>query len=432
VPHSGWPITKQDLAPYYERARPFLQVGKTDWDPSEGDQLTHAPRFDPDKFANRYWFASGISGPGEDQPKPTAFGTVYGPDLERAANIRVLLHASLLEFEVNHAATAVLGAHFRTLEGKHGNVRARAFVLACGGIENARLLLLSNSVAKAGLGNDHDLVGRFFMDHPTGISGFVTTTDPNPLTVPYTRHVAKNDLQISPALCLGEAAQERNRILNARVCPTDFEEGPIPDGIVAARKLRTANHEKFIPSDLGETVWRIGKDLGDVIPATYRHLVGRPVILKHSTDLVCFYEQAPNPESRITLSDRLDRFGQHKVHLDWRLTALDRLTYRTVPLLFGAELARLNYGRLRLASWVSAEGPDVQLLVGGRHHHFGTTRMSDDPRRGVVDRNCRIHGVANCYVAGSSCFPTSGQALPTFTIVALAIRLADHLRSHLV
>lgn len=156
------------------------------------------------------------------------------------------------------------------------------------------------------------------------------------------------------------------------------------------------------------------------------------MVLKHDVGLVCAHEQAPNPDSRVMLSDQLDRFEQRKVHLDWRLTALDRLTYRTVPLLLGAELARLNYGRLRLASWIDAEGPDVQLQVGGRHHHFGTTRMSDNPHAGVVDRDCRIHGVANCYVAGSSCFPTSGQALPTFTIIAMAIRLADHLRSQLL
>ncbi|MBV8654135.1 MAG: GMC family oxidoreductase, partial [Alphaproteobacteria bacterium] len=140
------------------------------------------------------------------------------------------------------------------------------------------------------------------------------------------------------------------------------------------------------------------------------------------------FEQAPNPESRIELSHERDALGQRKVRLDWRLTELDRRTYRATTRLFDAELKRQNFGRVQLDEWFEREDDGSLPEVGGVAHHLGTTRMSEDPRQGVVDRECRVHGTANLYIAGGSVFPTGGWKGPTFTIVALALRLADHLK----
>ena len=352
----------------------------------------------------------------------TRFGPVYRPDIERAENVAALLHANLVELKVNEIASKVSHAEFRSLEGKHGMVRARAYILACGGIENARLLLLSNSIATHGLGNDHDLVGQFFMDHPRGVCGLIAIGAPERL-MPATENWLKGR-----EICMSESLQQRERLLQGRARLIDREDEQPADGILAVRQLEAAYENRTMPDHLAGIILRIASDLGDVVPAVYRSLRGQPVITAHHLDLESEFEQAPNPESRVTIGDELDALGQRKVRLDWRLTELDLRTYQAMALRFAEELGRLNLGRLRLPPWLDPNSKNGPPAVGGASHHMGTTRMADDPKRGVVDRNCRVHGMENLYIAGSSCFPTSSWSLPTWTIVAMAIRLADHLR----
>jgi choline dehydrogenase-like flavoprotein len=146
-------------------------------------------------------------------------------------------------------------------------------------------------------------------------------------------------------------------------------------------------------------------------------------------ELMAYFEQAPNPASRVTLADARDAMGMRKVRMDWRLTDLDRASYRTSATLLGDDVASFCGGRFEPEPWVV--DPALQPPVMGTAHHIGTTRMSARPESGVVDSDCKVHGMQNLHVAGSSVFPTSGWAFPTFTIVALAVRLADHLRTRL-
>jgi choline dehydrogenase-like flavoprotein len=128
----------------------------------------------------------------------------------------------------------------------------------------------------------------------------------------------------------------------------------------------------------------------------------------------------------VTLSSERDAFGKQRVCLNWQLRAVDKVSLRHSLEILGTELGRAGLGRLKIdlkdrdESW-----PDVIRDAG---HHLGTTRMHIDPKKGVVDENCRVHGISNLFVAGSSVFPTSGQANPTLTIVALALRLADYVK----
>ncbi len=427
VPHSGWPITRAELMTHYERARSFCRIGAHGFDDEALletvlGQLTRAPlRFDPASFIDRFYLKS-----------PIRFGEAYRAKLERASNVTVLLHANLTELAVDDSGRAVRRALIRTVEGKRGTVRARCFVLACGGIENARLLLASNSVVPTGLGNTHDLVGRFFMDHPSGRCGAIESDDPDRLLRPYDHGTYHDrDIPLFPVICLSEVAQERDRLLNARCRITDSETGEIPDGVRAVRELRLAYRAGQDWGALLGMARRIFADFGHVAPAVCRRAVGGAVVRSHRIDLNGVFEQAPNPDSRIELSDELDILGQRKVRLDWRLTDLDRRTYRATAQRFDAELRRLNFGRLRLEEWFELAEADGLPEVGGVAHHLGTTRMSDDPRQGVVDRQCGVHGIANLYIAGGSVFPTGGWKGPTFTIVALALRLADHLKVRL-
>jgi choline dehydrogenase-like flavoprotein len=148
-----------------------------------------------------------------------------------------------------------------------------------------------------------------------------------------------------------------------------------------------------------------------------------------SIPLNCTSEQMPNPDSRIGLGKDLDVFGLRKVIVDWQLTAEDKRGMATGNRLLGAELGRGGFGRLQ--STVPEDDSKWPTGMGGDQHHMGTTRMQRDPSVGVVDENCRVHGVANLYVAGSSVFPTGGTFNPTLTIVALALRLADHIKERL-
>lgn len=177
-----------------------------------------------------------------------------------------------------------------------------------------------------------------------------------------------------------------------------------------------------MPDELGDAVLDMVSDLDGLAAGVYRRLTDQRVLWFGANT-----EQVPNPESRVTLAAERDAVGVPRPKLDWQLTMQDKEATRRACRMVGEELARLGIGRMRLDDWLLADGDDWQGL-DVRYHHMGTTRMSDDPKQGVVDADCRVHGIDNLYIAGSSVFPTSGYANPTLTIVAMAIRLADHLR----
>jgi choline dehydrogenase-like flavoprotein len=142
-------------------------------------------------------------------------------------------------------------------------------------------------------------------------------------------------------------------------------------------------------------------------------------------------EQAPNPDSRVTLSAEKDALGMPRAKLDWRMTELDKRSIRAFYQLLGTEIGRTGMGRVQIRDWLLDDDRTWPSSISGGWHHMGTTRMHADPRQGVVDVNCRVHGLGNLYVAGSSVYPTAGAANPTLTLVALSLRLSDHLKSTL-
>ncbi|KRF02118.1 GMC oxidoreductase [Frateuria sp. Soil773] len=442
VPRSGWPLSYAELAPYYAQARAFCRIGPHGFvSGSFLAPLTHPPiRFEAGTLVNQIFARS-----------PILFGDAYRAELEQAPNLTVMLHANLLELQATPCGSSVRQARIGALDGRRGVIRARHYVLACGGIENARLLLLSNAVVPQGLGNERDLVGRFFMDHPSGKLGTVFTDSPDRLTRPYDRNQGKGPAPSFPEIGLSEEAQRTHQVLSGRVHPFAVE-GTVPKGIRALRDLRAAlrsttrdegallaerlcaalkngpvgNDGTVATSEsIGVLALRLGLGIGDIARAFRQKLAARPTVKSDHVDLVGYFEQAPNPDSRVALGRERDALGQRKVSVDWRLTPLDRHTYRTAATLFGQQLSRACGGRFQPEPWLE---DDSAPLVHGTAHHLGTTRMSDDPRQGVVDPQCRVHGIDNLHIAGSSVFPTGGWAFPTFTIVALSLRLAEQLR----
>ncbi|NQV20884.1 MAG: hypothetical protein HQ511_05645 [Rhodospirillales bacterium] len=237
-----------------------------------------------------------------------------------------------------------------------------------------------------------------------------------------------SQIPFRPGLCPGERLQRESKILNSSAT---VEYVPDADtGVGAAKMIYNDLINGSLPDNLAGKLYNVIADLDEVGATLYRRLVeGKPIVRGvKSMSLRTRSEQAPNPDSRVTLAEEKDALGINRIQLDWRLTEIDKRTVRTLVRSIGAEFGRLNYGRVRVPDWLAIDDDAWSPELIGGNHHMGTTRMSENPKQGVVDKNCRVHSVGNLYVAGSSVFTTSGYANPTLTIVALAVRLADHLK----
>jgi choline dehydrogenase-like flavoprotein len=412
VPYSGWPIGRADLEPYLSRANSILDLGASDYSPEtivpEGG--SYQP-FSADRLVHKIWRYS---------VPPTNVGQKYRADLEGAANIDLLLHANLTEIETDDNAATVTGFRIMALDGRSTRVRAKAYVLALGGIENPRLLMVSNRVIPSGLGNQNDLVGRFFMEHLDIDAGTVLSVkgDWYESYLPFTNA----GQQVLCAVRPSPAAQAREQILNtaAMFGQVRWHHTRSP-GYQALHEIKEEILHGHVPDHLGTDLWKMLTDLDGVVLSAWEKV-------DPTTYIVVTAEEAPHPDSRVVLADERDALGLRRVNLDWRPQPIDKRTIQVVIRLIGEELGRLGLGRAQIADWIGADEVTwTEQLVGG-FHQIGTTRMADDPSRGVVDRDCRVFGTDNLYLAGSSVFPTGGCANPTLNLVALALRLADQLK----
>jgi len=411
ISHSGWPISRHDLDPYYLRAQPIVGLGPYEYENLDfWRNKIKLPELELDK--NR------LNTVVYNQSPPTRFGQVYRHELEQADNIKVYLNANVLEIQTADNAAEVTGLKLACIDGPTFSAKAKLFILATGGMENARLLLLSDRNHTKGLGNDNDLVGRYFMDHILLRPGAdVSLSDPNVDLSLYSALHRVHDSQMFAILASPEALLRKERLNNFRIHLLRRKPAyPAPVGRIMSRIDKV--HGTL---DVNE------REAGQKQPGLDEHelrKVGRDAISLHMV-----LEPTPNPDSRITLSNQTDFFGQRKLDVNWQIDHKDlSICYRAM------ELAALEFGRLGLGRAYGAIFADAAHWPGnleaGRHH-CGTTRMTGDPKTGVVDLNCKINTVSNLYVAGSSVFPTIGYANPTLSIVALALRLADHIRERL-
>ena len=423
VPHSGWPFSKSHLDPFYKRAQSISQLGPYAYDVEHWEDSNERPRlsFAGDRVITKIFQLS----------PPTRFGEVYRDEIAGADNVSTYLYANVVEIETNDTAQTVTRLRGATLEGNKFWVSAKLFILATGGIENPRLLLLSNKGQSVGLGNQFDLVGRFFMEHPHLGSGEIIPSNPNITIALYQSHTV-NKIPIVGTLTLEEEVQRREKLVNfsATLTPWStrreyYKKVAKAKGVKSYRHLRRALSQGDMPSDFWKHIGNVIADVDDIAIHVYRKFFPDATI-----DRIYLYnrtEQAPNPDSRVTLADARDRLGKNRLRLDWRLSPIDKRSIRRAHEIIGEELGRAGLGRFRVelddddSTWPPS-------LVGG-YHHMGTTRMHVDPKKGVVNENCQLHGISNLFIGGSSVFPTSGSAHPTLTIVALAVRLADHVKN---
>jgi choline dehydrogenase-like flavoprotein len=452
VPHSGWPFGRELLDPYLDRAADVLNLGPNCYDDRLWKIMGIAPprpQLDPKLLRSCFWqFARSRV----DKMDVMRFGWEFRA--VDAPNVQVLLNATVTRIDTNENSTAFTGLEVSTIDGARSWVRAKAAVLAASAIENPRLLLVSDRVHPSGVGNQNDLVGRFLMDHPGARIGRFQVEDFAAIVRRFgfygVKHGGRSHMYMH-GLVPSKELQEREQLMHCAAYM--MEERALDDPWDALKRLLRAKSDRPL-SDIAmiaKSPALVTKGLGmrlfamNAIPPLLKDFVTNVMILRNPNFVVREYmdrglphkltglvidaitEQRPDPESRITLSNKIDALGVRQARVDWRIDGDARRSLARLGHLLAAEFERAGLPTPQLEEWVACHRLQEGAIID-MGHTAGTTRMSDNPKFGVVDANCKVHGVAGLYVAGASVFPTSGHANPTLMIVALAIRLADKIK----
>lgn len=418
VPQSGWPIRLSDLQPHFAGAAEVMQLRETRFDAS-------IPHFRGRSIPE---FASGTLDYGASQWSPVPdFARAWRGQLESATDVQVWQRANVVEIVPATDGTRIDHLKLRSLSGRTAELRARFHILCVGGIETARLLLASRSVQPAGVGNGHDQVGRNFQDHISVRCGWLHPLDRPRLhdafDLSYDRGV-----KYYPKLLASPELQRRERMLNAiGNVVTEIA----PDSLTQRLKdvARAVLHRRWDPVARGPVRWQL-REWGALLGAGWRFAAQRRAFTPRTGRvwLEAHLEQEPSAESRITLAAECDALGVPRTKVSWKPTAASWRTARAFAREVGEEFQRLGLARFESILPNSDDDAEWTPITGDLNHHIGTARMSDSPEHGVVDARGRVHGLPNLYVASSAVFPTGGSSNPTFTLLALALRIAADVR----
>ncbi len=422
IPESGWPFDLDYLQPYYQRCEDFFRL-------PDG--------FDVEKWETSDWKRFPI---GEDRidhkilqlsPIPR-LGVTYRNEMAKSENVSTYLNANVVDILTAETPSAVSSVKVARLNGDGGfEVKAKTFVLAAGGLENPRLMLAANRTHRDGIGNQHDLVGRFFMSHPIVDSGVLVPSENALSRLQFYLYRNQRGVQARSTIALSDELQRENELPNIEVrlhpSSTDADSsGPASFRFLLKELYMTRwGHP---PSNVGVHVKEMLADPVRMVSFAARKAasIARLTGVPRAYLLESRVEQVPNWNSRVTLSDKKDHLGVRRIKLDWRLTEEELLGARRTQKILAEEFESAGIGTVKTHLGENEAVPEH--LLQGTAHHIGTTRISVDPKKGVVDPDCCVHGIENLFVAGSSVFPTAGAVTPTYTIVALALRLADHLK----
>jgi choline dehydrogenase-like flavoprotein len=450
IPNSGWPIGFDELQDYIARANEVSEAGKADFDarsvfPDEQSEILRG--FDNEEF---------VTWPLERWSIPTDFGKRYQTAFHHASNVRVLMYSHAIHLQMDPGGTRMDHVVAATKPGRLFRIKAKNFVIGCGALENARLLLAANDVLPEGIGNKHDLVGRYYQSHRFGVCGYVKLKDPFKDFM-YEFEKDQEGVYCRRRFWVTPETQKEHQIGNVigfffRGVSAESEHRNAMVSLVMLVKTLLGGAQKgpkrliqIIQAQRRELIAHLGivlKDLPSIFEqvgaVAYTRFIQKrrlPIILPSQKANVfpLFYqtEHAPLWESRVLLDpSSVDEFGMPRLEARIRFSDIDYRTIRTFVSMFKKRIEETGLGTFNLSEKErSFLGQPDQKKFNSNAHNIGTTRMSTSPGHGVVDTACRVHGVENLYVAGASVFPTSGHANPTLMIVALALRLADHLKA---
>ncbi|MCZ6853596.1 MAG: GMC family oxidoreductase [Gammaproteobacteria bacterium] len=418
----GWPFDLNQLQPYYERAHELCRLGALEYDPEYWEPVLGRHKLLPSDstFTNQIFHVHAQH-----------FGDCYYQKFQQSKNIDLVLHAPITRVGLDSARCKAEHVEVRTLDGYEIMIRADYFVLAAGGIENARLLLLSAVSPTEAPGNAHGLVGRYFNDHPFVDPGaLIFRNTQRSLNFYFPKPVAstRGAASVRGALSLCREIIERERLMNAALffyaryeSHWVFETNEVKAFLQMWAKFRN----RAVPGAVWPYFVRAAR-------APYRVAVAMAQKLTVGTGpakrwrLRAMFETEFRYENRVMLSDEKDQLGRRRPRVEWQLSEQDLYSMSRVIHHFDQALRHAGVGHVERAF---ADEPSAwRRAAEGGKHHMGTTRMHLDPQYGVVDENSRVHGTWNLFVTGSSIFPSGGYANPTLTIVALATRLGDHIK----
>lgn len=392
VAHSGWPFSRKALEPYFPRAQALVEAG-----PFLYDELAqYVPKLGPLVKLGRGGvynsFFQFSQWKGNKKHLPTHFGERYAADLKLVPNLQVMLQANVTGLRLTNDAKRLDRLDVAALTGNRFVVKPKHTVLATGAIETARMLLASDEVMKAGIGNQNDLVGRYFADHAIPRETATIVTFGGAIAPYYKTNLNVEGTHFRATFSPTENFKRRTRVLGS---------------------LTTV--EQHVELD----------DLGKAAVAETAAALGVDPSNAKAYSLGCGIELMPDPERRLTLTGERDALGMPRLKLNMTISDHDFARYRRTITELGRQMLAARAGMIRLDRSTRAEWLEV---MDWGNHHLGTARMNIDPKRGVVDSNCKVHGISNLFIAGSSVFPTYGASNPTMNLVALTLRLADHVK----
>lgn len=413
VPFSGWPFTYDQVAHYYKEVDKFLQVHEVSYQANIFQLIHEKPLLENEDVALRFskW-----------SPYPN-LREVYRKQIIQSTNITLVQNANLVEILLTENQQVVQEVRFCNLHKRVGCVQAKHFILACGGIENPRLLLASNKQSTKGIGNVYDNVGSYLQDHPNAhVGSFVKSVKK---VQSYFNYFYLGKTRFLPRLILSEKIQQERKILNASASLL-FITGDEHPFSVAKELYRKQARGRLSQKDV-KTVVKLVKYIPQLLQTGKHFLWDKKVYTPNaSLQLNLMLECPPVKDNRVSLSNELDELGMPKAIVSWQMNDLIFHTIKESAQLLQAYLNTTALGTFKIADWVLNE--DWNNRLGDAKHHIGTTRMAATEREGVVDANCKVFGLNNLYISGSSVFPTSSHSNPTATLIALAFRLADHLK----
>ncbi|MDI3271755.1 GMC family oxidoreductase [Pseudomonas sp. AL03] len=371
----GWPIAYSEM----ERNLPAA-MDIVDLPPLSGFKAINATLDGVEFEADRFLLSP-----------PTRFAQKYAKELNETEGLDVFINCNCVDLEFDSKTGSIATVVVSDYELHRERVTAKQFILATGAIENARQLLNSESLAAGGIVSKDGYAGRCFMEH---------------LNVDLGTFILKD----------GQGTDARQYFTtDAFVMEHRSGKGNVTASLVA--EVKSYGRMAAIKSFFENLVCEVGAAHKIEFIAKF-NCPGDGV-------LGTLIEQFPNPNSRLSLLDERDALGMRKVNVHWELSPEDRNTIKSIGLEVAKCFADTGLGFVKLEECVY--DVDLRLKVNPHAHHMGTTRMSTSPEFGVVDENCKVFGVENLYVAGSSVFATGGACNPTMPLLQLALRLADYL-----
>lgn len=416
---SGWPISYEEILPYYERAHPYFGIGRFAYDPLEIGEIGRDDLLLPEAEEVRTVVV---------RQSELQFGPEYEGDLARSEDIHLWLWTNVTGLGIDETGR-VRTVTTRSLDGVARSFSARIVVLACGAVENARQILVHNAQTGRSLGDQGGFLGRCYMDHPTAGAGFLWLAQPLPPQLYWDLPPDSDGTPVRLLWSLTEETLQREALANAQfyLIPFDEDRDPrireVETGWRALRNIAKWTLGRGEHDFVFSEAYCSAINNADVMAADALGLIERDtqvgrILLKFEA------EQRPERRNRVSLGTERDALGQPRANLHWSPSDEDRDSILRTTALIGQAAGAAGLGRLEFEDHF--DKPYWGTVTSW--HQMGTTRMAASPRDGVVDPDCKLHGTTNLYLAGGSVMATGSRANPTLTIVALAIRLADHLK----